>query len=152
MNRINFIPLYKLFFGCITLAMLGCNNKDEPFIQELDNENNEKNRFLTIVDYQVTGTRDGDVSKANYNFIVENGEKIQLYLEVFYNPTPTLRSGFWSLTGSKACSGYVRSKSLKFLGGQGEAPSLGGRFELLEKSHPRFFVSIPLRPIKEISW
>ena len=149
MNRINFILLHKLFFVCITLAMLGCNNKDEPFIQELDNNMNET---ITILDYQVTGKRDGEISEGNYNFILNNGKEIQLYLQVSYNPTPVLKSGFWNLIGPKPRSGKVRTKSLKFLGGQGESPSIGGSFELLEDSKPRFLVFIPLRPIQEPNW
>lgn len=149
MNRINFILLHKLFFVCITLAMFGCNNKDEPFIQELDNNMNET---ITILDYQVTGKRDGAISEATFNFILNNGKEIQLYLQVSYNPKPVLRSGLWNLTGRKPRSGKVRPKSLKFLGGQGESPSIGGRFELLEDSKPRFLVFIPLRPIQEPNW
>ena len=129
--------------------MLGCNNKDEPFIQELDNNMNET---ITILDYQVTGKRDGEISEANYNFILNNGKEIQLYLQVSYNPTPVLKSGFWNLIGPKPRSGKVRTKSLKFLGGQGESPSIGGSFELLEDSKPRFLVFIPLRPIQESTW
>ena len=75
-----------------------------------------------------------------------------MYLQVSYNPKPVLRSGFWNLTGRKPRSGKVRTKSLKFLGGQGESPSSGGSFELLEDSKPRFLVFIPLRPIQEPNW
>ena len=88
MNRINFILLHKLFFVCITLAMFGCNNKDEPFIQELDNNMDET---ITILDYQVTGKRDGAISEATFNFILNNGKEIQLYLQGSYNPKPVLR-------------------------------------------------------------
>ena len=77
---------------------------------------------------------------------------MQLDLKVLYNPTPILRSGFWRVDGKHYGSGKVLAKSLKFLGGQGEAPSIGGRFELQEDSQSRFRIVVPLRPVNQPIW
>ena len=84
--------------------------------------------------------------------LLENGERVELELEVVYNTTPILRSGFWHVDGKHYGSGNVLAKSLKFLGGQGEAPSIGGRFELKEDSRSRFRVVVPLRPVNKQNW
>ena len=127
----------------------GCTNNDEPLLDELVNG---VFKSRTVTNYQVNGMRDGATTQVSIEFVLENGERVQLDLEVLYNPTPILRSGFWRLDGKQSGSGNVKSKSIKFLGGQGEAPSLGGRFELEEGSQSRFRVVVPLRPINKPNW
>ena len=127
----------------------GCTNNDEPLLDELVNGVYES-RIVT--NYQVNGMRDGATTKVSIKFVLENGERVQLELEVVYNPRPILRSGFWRLDGKQSGSGNVKAKSIKFLGGQGEAPSLGGRFELEEGSRSRFRVVVPLRPVNKPNW
>ena len=133
----------------IILLCGGCTNNDEPLLDELVNGVYES-RIVT--NYQVNGMRDGASTKVSIKFVLENGERVQLELEVVYNPRPILRSGFWRLDGKQSGSGNVKAKSIKFLGGQGEAPSLGGRFELEEGSQSRFRVVVPLRPINKPNW
>ena len=127
----------------------GCTNNDEPLLDELVNGVYES-RIVT--NYQVNGMRDGATTKVSIKFVLENGGRVQLELEVVYNPRPILRSGFWRLDGKQSGSGNVKAKSIKFLGGQGEAPSLGGRFELEEGSRSRFRVVVPLRPVNKPNW
>ena len=127
----------------------GCTNNDEPLLDELVNG---VYKSRTVTDYQVNGTRDGATTEVSIKFVLENGERVELELEVVYNPTPILRSGFWHVDGKHYGSGNVLAKSLKFLGGQGEAPSIGGRFELEEGSQSRFRVVVPLRPVNKPNW
>ena len=139
----------NLLWVFIILLSGGCTNNDEPLIDELVNGVYES-RIVT--NYQVNGMRDGATTKVSIKFVLENGERVQLELEVVYNPRPILRSGFWRLDGKQSGSGNVKAKSIKSLGGQGEAPSLGGRFELEEGSQSRFRVVVPLRPINKPNW
>ena len=133
----------------IILLSGGCTNNDEPLLDELVNG---VFKSRTVTNYQVNGMRDGATTQVSIEFVLENGERVQLDLEVVYNPTPILRSGYWRLDGKQSGSGNVQAKSLRFLGGQGEAPSLGGRFELEEDSRPRFRVVVPLRPVNKPNW
>ncbi len=127
----------------------GCTNNDEPLLDELVNG---VYKSRTVTDYQVNGTRDGATTEVSIKFVLENGERVELDLEVVYNPTPILRSGFWHVDGKHYGSGNVLAKSLKFLGGQGEAPSIGGRFELEERSRARFRIFVPSRPVNQAIW
>ena len=127
----------------------GCTKNDKPLLDEFVN-GDYKSRIVT--NYQVNGIRDGATTKVSIKFVLENGERVQLELEVVYNPRPILRSGYWRLDGKKFGSGNVQAKSLRFLGGQGDVPSLGGRFELEEDSQSRFRVLLPLRPINKLNW
>ena len=139
----------NLLWVFIILLSGGCTNNDEPLFDELVNGVYESR---TVTNYQVNGMRDGATTQVSIKFVLENGEQVQLKLEVVYNPTPILRSGFWRLDGKQSGSGNVKAKSIKFLGGQGEGPSLGGRFELEEGSRSRFRVVVPLRPVNKPNW
>ena len=81
---------------CVFIIQLsgGCTNNDEPFLDELVN-GVYKSRIVT--NYQVNGMRDGATTQVSIEFVLENGERVQLDLEVVYNPTPILRSGYWRL-------------------------------------------------------
>ena len=106
----------------------------------------------TVTNYQVSGKRDGATTQVFIIFQLENDERLQLELEITYNPVPVLRSGHWKIDGKESSSGNVHAKSLKFLGGQGEGPSVGGQFQLEDNFQPRFRVFIPLRPINKPKW
>jgi hypothetical protein len=43
--------------------------------------------------------------------------------------------------------GTVHEESLKFLGGQGATPSVGGRFRLDEEGSARMRVTMPVQPL-----
>ena len=133
----------------IILLSGGCTNNDKPLLDELVNG---VYKSRTVTDYQVNGTRDGATTEVSIKFVLENGERVELELEVVYNPTPILRSGFWHVDGKHYGSGNVLAKSLKFLGGQGESPSIGGCFELQEDSRSRFRIVVPLRPVNQPIW
>ena len=133
---------FVLLFG-------GCANNDEPGLDELVNDLYQPR---TVTNYQVSGKRDGATTQVFIIFQLENDERLQLELEITYNPVPVLQSGYWKINGKESSSGNVQAKSLKFLGGQGEGPSVGGQFQLEDNSQPRFRVFIPLRPINKPKW
>ena len=127
----------------LVLLFGGCANNDEPGLDELVNDLYQPR---TVTNYQVSGKRDGATTQVFIVYQLENDERLQLELEITYNPVPVLQSGYWKINGKESSSGSVQAKSLKFLGGQGEGPSLGGQFQLEDNSQPRFRVFIPLRP------
>ena len=133
----------------IILLNGGCTNNNEPLLDELVN-GVYKSRIVT--NYEVNGMRDGATTQVFIKILLENGERVQLDLEIVYNPTPILRSGYWNIDGKQSGSGNVQAKSIRFLGGQGDSPSLGGRFELKEDSRTRFRVVVPLRPVNKQNW
>ena len=102
--------------------------------------------------YEITGKRDGAVTRASAILTLESGERLRIELEVVYDPEPSLGSGHWTLDGGQTGAGDVMAESLRFLGGQGEGPSLGGRFRLDEDGDPRFRVFLPLRPVSKPGW
>ena len=133
----------------LILLFVGCTNNDEPIFDEwVDGFYQSR----TVTNYQVSGKLDGATTHVSIIFQLEYDERMQLELEVTYDPTPTLRSGHWRIDGKESGSGDVQAKSLKFLGGQGDGPSLGGRFQLEDNSQLRFRVVIPLRPINKPKW
>lgn len=139
-------------FWILFLMLGGCTHNDEPMLDEWVNG---VYQLRTVSEYQVSGKRDGARTQVSIIFELGSGERLQLELEVVYNPTPVLRSGHWSIEGRQAGSGVVKAESLTFLGGQGEGPSLGGRFQLYENSpagRPRFRAVVPLRPVNKPNW
>ena len=133
----------------LILLFEGCINNEEPIFDEWVNGSYQSR---TVTNYQVSGKRDGATTEVFIIFQFKNDERVQLELEVAYNPSPILSSGHWQIDGKKSSSGDVRAISLKFLGGQAEAPSLGGTFELKENFQTRFKVIVPLRPINKLEW
>ena len=140
----------KLHFLALLALLAGCSDKAEPRL-EVWEDGRYQPRALTA--YEITGKRDGATTRAVAILTLESGERLQLELVVVYNPTPALSSGQWSLDGTQTgAGGEVRAESVRFLGGQGEGPSLGGRFRLYENGSPRFRVVLPLRPIAQPNW
>ena len=111
---------FVLLFG-------GCANNDEPGLDELVNDLYQPR---TVTNYQVSGKRDGATTQVFIIFQLENDERLQLELEITYNPVPVLRSGRWKIDGKKSSSGNIQAKSLKFLGGHGEGRVLVDIFNL----------------------
>lgn len=133
----------------LVLLLGGCANNNEPKLDELVND---LYQARTVSNYQVSGNRDGATTQVFVIFQLENNERLQIELEITYNPVPVLRSGSWRIDGKESSSGNVKAESLKFLGGQGEGPSIGGRFQLVDNFQPRFRAFIPLRPINKPKW
>jgi hypothetical protein len=86
-----------------------------------------------------SGSRDGYLTEARFVFANGDGRELQLNLVVEVDPRATLQGGTWTFDGD---SGSVRALSVKFLGGQGASPSVGGRFLLLEGAEEKYRVTI----------
>lgn len=102
--------------------------------------------------YDIDGKRDGDRTRATATFTLEKGEKLQIEFVVGYDPTPVLARANWSLDGFVYRTTSVVSTALKFTGGQGEGPSLGGRFVLDADGQKRFRVVLPVLPVEKVQW
>jgi len=139
----------NLHFLALLALLGGCSNNAGPRL-EVWEDGAYQPRALSS--YEITGKRDGATTRAVAVLTLESGERLRLELVVVYDPTPALGSGHWSLDGTQKRAGEVRAESLRFLGGQGEGPSLGGRFRLDENGRPRFRVVLPLRPVGQPNW
>ena len=144
------IPRTTKFNLLALLALLaGCSETAEPQLAVWENGTYQPR---AVSEYEISGKRDGANTRALAILTLESGERLQLELVVFYDPTPALSSGHWSIDGTHAGAGEVRVESLKFLGGQAKGPSIGGRFRLDENGSPRFRVVLPLRPVSQPNW
>jgi hypothetical protein len=130
----------------IYLVLLsGCSSNTEPKLEQwADGVYQERQ----VKAYDITGKRDGGTTRAVAIITRENGDRLYLTLKVTYDPKPVLDAGYWRLEGTRVDSGTVHAESLRFLGGQSEGPSLGGRFRLEGNGRPRFRVVLPLRTVE----
>ena len=135
------VPLFVL--------MGGCSGKSEPQVEVWEDG---VYRSAVVGAYEVSGKRDGAVTRVSAELKLATGERLRLELEVRYDPQPVLGTARWTLDDNQGAAGDVRTESLKFLGGQGEGPSFGGRFRLEENGTPRYRVVLPLRPVDQPEW
>jgi hypothetical protein len=133
----------------ILVLLAGCSDNGQPRVEALE-DGTATARAVTT--YEISGRRDGATTKAVAMLTLETGERLRLELDVTYDPTPTLASGRWFLVGTRPGAGRIHAESINFLGGQGEGPSVGGRFRLEEDGNPRFRVVLPLRPVNATRW
>ncbi len=98
---------------------------------------------------RIEGAREGERTRASFFFTGPDSSWLELRVGVEVNPEVTLRLGRWYLEErSKETTGGVRADRLRFLGGQGEQPSIGGTFVLREGGEERFRVSLPPMQIR----
>jgi len=131
----------------ILFLLAGCFGESEPGVEEWTDG---AYRPLEVTAYEVDGQRDGAATRAVATFTLASGGRLRLELEVAYNPQVVLRAGHWRIEGARPDSGVVHAESMKFLGGQNQGPSLGGRFRLDRNGGPRFRVILPLRPLNQL--
>ena len=134
----------------LSLVVLGaCSAVTEPQLEEwVDGAY----RVRQVSAYDIAGKRAGATTRAVATLTLASGERLLLDLKVDYDPQPVLGEGKWRLEGDRADSGEVIAEALKFLGGQSEGPSIGGRFRLQGNDRLRFRVVLPLRPVEESKW
>ena len=94
-----------------------------------------------------TGARDGDRTAATFVFDGPQGT-LELDVTLAYDPQPVMAEGAWTLDGE---GGTVRAESVRFVGGQGEGPSMGGVYVLESNGRSRFRVHLPLVAV-ETTW
>lgn len=143
-NRRRLTSFHILTLICLLCLLLGCTNNAEP---RLEGWEDGAFKPLALVDYEISGQRDGGTTRAVVILTLASGEVLRVDLEIVYNPTPVMQSGRWSLDGPGGGDGEVRPLSVTFLGGQGEGPSVGGRFRLDENGRARFRLFLPPRPV-----
>ena len=133
----------RTLLGPALIVLIGaCARTQEP---RLDAWENGAYQPRTIRSCEVTGRRAGATTTAVAVVTLDDGRALVVDLTIEYNPTPVLGSGHWRLDGPGGGSGDVRADSIKFLGGQGEGPSFGGRLRLEENGSPRFRLTLPVR-------
>ena len=145
--------VYRLILPLLPVALfvlsVGCSGKAEPQLEVWKEGGFQPSAINT---YKVAGKRDGAVTRVSASFTLESGEILQMDLDISYDPQPVLSSALWTVDGYQPGSSDVIAESLKFLGGQGEGPSLGGRFRLEQNGAPRYRVVLPLRPVNQSEW
>ncbi len=143
------ISLYKKCAVLFALAfLLGCGNDEAKLEEWVDGTWRE----LVFSSYDIGGKREGERTRATAVFVLASGEKLRINFVVGYDPTPALERGDWSLAGSTYQTTSITALALKFTGGQGEGPSLGGRFVLDGDGQQRFRLGIPMRAIEKTQW
>jgi hypothetical protein len=128
----------------VCLVAVACMGSDRPRVEVMENGVYVQK---SVRAYQISGARDGAITHANAMLTLDDGDRVRIDLAVQYNPTPELASGHWRREGKVVEEGDVHAQSLKFLGGQGGTPSVGGRFRLETFGNPRMRVVLPARPL-----
>jgi hypothetical protein len=127
------IPSFCLLFA-------GCAHSNRPALQDLSGRE-DLSRF-TI--QSVHGVRNGDRLAAQV-LISDSSAILTLDLHFAIGSPTTLESGNWRWSRPDGASnGTVSARSVTFLGGQDDGPSIGGTFELAGEERPAYRVTLPL--------
>lgn len=139
----------RLFLGLVLcVSSLACGD-DEPTV-ELWSEGGWYP--VAVRAYAIDGQRDGRRTQAEATYTLDDGGRLTVSFDIAYDPRPELAGGRWQYDGEPPGSGDVTDLSMKFFGGQGEGPSLGGAFRLDAGGGPRFRIVVPLRPVRQPRW
>ena len=131
-----------LVLSCVWLAACGASNRSA--LEDL-NGREDLARFTIGA---VRGTRDGDRLRAQA-MLSDSSSILTLDMQFAIGSPTTLVSGTWRWTrDNRLLSGTVSARSVTFLGGQSDAPSIGGTFDLLEDGAARYRVRIPVTELK----
>jgi len=129
-----------LILACLLLG--SCTGDPGPTVLRLVGSDPGLSEVLS---WKLDGARDNAQTRATAILKLAGGHSLQLDLRLSYDPTPVLAEGWWSM-GSE--SGRIDAERVRFAGGQGEGPSVGGDFVLVDSRNlPRYRVTIPLTPI-----
>lgn len=122
------------------LLISGCARANRAPLQ--DPSGHEDLSRFTI--QSVTGVRDGD--RLNAQVIISDSSSIlTLDFHFFIGPQTTQRLSSWRWSRPDGLkSGMIAARSITFLGGQDDGPSIGGTFTLLEGSNETYRVNLPL--------
>jgi hypothetical protein len=125
----------------VLVLLLGCGT-DSARVEDLASESAPATGFEL---QSATGDRDGDRTEARFEFS-DGTRTLVVELTLSYDPQPVLAGGRWSLG---ADGGSIRAESVRFVGGQGEGPSVGGVYVLGDEDGDRFRVHLPLTRVAE---
>lgn len=126
----------------ILLILAGCGADRDPSVQRIEGSAATP---VGVEAWTIHGQRDGARTRAVTTWSLEDGETLRLDLLFAYDPSPVLEEGRWL---SESGTGSVKAESVRFVGGQGEGPSVGGSFVLYDGPDPRFRVQLPLTRIE----
>jgi hypothetical protein len=126
----------------VLVALVGCAGDEHPTVMRLVGSSPG---ISEVTGWSLDGSRDGARTRATATFDLAGGRQLEVRLLLAYDPRPVLAEGTWKLDGE---SGRVHAESVRFVGGQGEGPSVGGDYVLVDdRNLPRYRVQIPLTPI-----
>ena len=124
------------------LTLAGCAGEDAPRIERLDTAAATP---VTIMSWSIQGQRDGASTRAATIWDLAGGEQLHVEMVFAYDPNPVLAEGRWL---SSSGGGTLQAEAVRFVGGQGEGPSVGGRFLLVDDGIPRYRLHLPLTRIE----
>jgi hypothetical protein len=132
-----------MFQRCILilwLMLVGCARSERRPLQ--DPSGHEDLSGFTI--QSVRGVRDGDRLAAQV-LISDSSSILTLDLHFAIGSPTTLESGTWKWSRPGGLlNGTVSARSVTFLGGQDDPPSIGGTFDLTGPGGYAYRVTIPL--------
>jgi hypothetical protein len=138
---------YVLIPAGIALLLTACGAPKQPSVEDLSHrEDFSGTQMMTL-----RGARDGDILDAEAMF---SGRSLLLTIKMRFAigaPT-TLTSGTWvrTLADGKMETGSISARSVSFTGGQGNPPSVGGSFDLLDAAGTRKYrVTLPLLELRD---
>lgn len=131
--------------AALAAVMIACSGPGSPRVEAMENGVYIRKNVRS---YHISGARDGATTHARAVIVLNDGDSLHIDLNVGYNPAPVLASGNWRRSGTAQEEGEVVAESLKFLGGQGSGPSVGGRFRLERLGNPRLRVVLPAQPLE----
>jgi hypothetical protein len=123
----------------LCLAFVSCRPQRRPFE---DLSGHEDLSLFTL--QSVRGLRDGDHLAAQV-LISDSSSILTLDLHLAIGSPTTLQSGTWRWSRPSGLrEGTASARSVTFLGGQDDPPSIGGTFDLTGAGGLRYRVTIPL--------
>lgn len=141
------IPL--VLISGVTLGFLACGGDQVELTELLDSGAQP----LPVEEVEASGSRDGDVTQAQFTLRGAGGLEMVLDLEIGYDPQPILRGGTWTYQGPTGdATGTVEAEAVLFAGGQGQGVNVGGVYVLEEDGRPRFRVDLPMTAVQAPDW
>ena len=132
------------FFGVVVLlVVLGAGCASEVPVERLEGDAATATGYALA---DVSGARDGAQTTARFVFEEPGAEDLILEVTLGYDPQPVLVAGSWSRGATR---GTVHAETVRFVGGQGQGPSVGGTYRLERDSVARFRVHVPLTRIED---
>jgi hypothetical protein len=136
------MPKRFLYLVMLVTLLAGCGGESGPTVMRLVGASPG---LVEVTSWTLDGSRDGATTRATARLVLASGETMTLDLELSYDPTPVLAGGRWQVGDQ---GGSVTAEHIRFVGGQGEGPSVGGDYVLVdERMLPRFRVQLPLTPV-----
>jgi hypothetical protein len=133
--------------GVLLILGIGLANCAKPRAPLQDLSGREDLSRFTV--QSVSGVRDGDKLSAKV-LISDSSSILTLDLHFAIGSPTTLESGMWRWSRSSGLlSGAVLARSVTFLGGQDDGPSIGGVFDLSGDSK-RVRVTLPLTVLPRV--